>query len=209
MPELIACIIAYNEEQLLPQCLTSIVNKVDRIILVEGRIATFPGNEVKSTDRTIEIACDYGCEVIMQSKPYINEAAMRSQYLVGNPGDWYLMIDADEKCMTDLPNIGDFPTGINAYAINVKMIGSPTQVFRPRLFRHIGDMEYREIHDALFSDGKLVSRPQDTPKLHSIWFAHYHMQREKIRRQQKHDYYQTGYIHEPERRKEWSMWNDG
>ena len=68
----------------MPQCLDSIVGKVDRIIVVEGRIAAFPGGSPTSTDNTLEIARDYGCEIVTNVLPWRNEAEMRSQYLTGN-----------------------------------------------------------------------------------------------------------------------------
>lgn len=209
MAELIAGIIAYNEEELLPRCLESIKGKVDRIILVEGRIDAFPGDAVRSSDKTLQIANDYGCEIVTNQIPWANEAFMRSQYLLGNPDDWYITIDADEKCMTPLPSIADFPAGVDALAIKVVMIGAPVSVWRPRFFRHKGIMEYRQIHDALFSDGKLISRPAGTPQLSSVWFAHYQMNRSKLRRNQKSQYYKTGYAHEPQYRQEWRMFNVG
>ena len=114
MPELIAGIIAYNEEHLLPQCLDSIKDKVDRIVLVEGRIAAFPGDEIHSQDRTLEIAREYDCEIVTTDRAWADEAEMRSQYLVGNEGDWYIFIDADEACMTALPRVKDFPDNVHA-----------------------------------------------------------------------------------------------
>lgn len=207
MPEIIGACIAYNEEKLLPQCLASLKGKVDRMIVVEGRIAAFPGDGTRSTDRTLEIAADYDCEIITQEEPLPDEATMRNQYLLGNPGDWYVFIDCDEKCMTPLPGIADFPTGVDAYAIKSWMVGVDNKIWRPRIFRHIGVMEYRDIHDALFSNGTLISRPQDVPKLHSVWFAHYQMFRGQARRQQKIEYFKTGYAHEPDFRKEWGMFN--
>lgn len=207
MPKFIACMIAYNEEKLLPQCLDSIVDKVDEIVVVEGRIKEFPGKGARSTDRTIEIVKDYGATVITQPTPWIDEPTMRNKYLVGKEGDWYLFIDADEKCMTGLPDIADFPAGIIAYSVNIKMISAPVEGWRPRIFRHTGQMEYRKIHDALFSDNKLISRLQETTKLYSIWFAHYQMARGEQRRQKKTVYYTDGYEHEADYRKEWRMLN--
>lgn len=209
MPKLIACIIAYNEQELLPQCLESIVGKVDEIIVVEGRIATFPGKQVRSSDQTIKIAESYGATIITSLEAWPDEPTMRSQYLIGSEGDWYIHIDADEKCMTPLPGVDDFPDGIDAYAINIRMIKAPTQIYRPRFFRHCGHMEYRAIHDALFSDDALISRPQDVPQLRSVWFAHYQMVRSEKRRKQKTQYYRRGYKHEPEYRQKWSMFNHG
>jgi len=212
MAMLIAGIIAYNEEKLLPMCIESIIGKVDEIVVVEGRIDMFPprdgnGWNIRSSDRTIEIAHGYGCNVITSPRPWTDEATMRNQYLIGNDGDWYITIDADEKCMTELPDINDFPNNIDAYSVYVKMIGDNTGIWRPRLFRHNGTMEYRTIHDALFSDDKLISRPSKAVRLHSIWFAHYQMKRDELRRIEKDKYYKDGYTHEPEYRKEWSMFN--
>ncbi len=208
MPKWIACIIAYNEEQLLPQCLDSIKDKVDKIVLVEGQIAAFPGVAVRSADRTIEIAESYGAEVITQGETWADEATMRNQYLAGKNGDWYLHIDADERLMTLLPNIADFPAGVNAYGVNVKIIGSNhSGSYRPRLFRHKGEMEYRKIHDALFSDGVLISQPDRVARLKSVWFAHYQMKRDASRRAQKQKYYTSGYAHESDYRQEWGMFN--
>jgi glycosyltransferase involved in cell wall biosynthesis len=208
MPELIAGIIAYNEEQLLPACLESIKGKVDRIVLVEGRIDTFPGDDFTSQDKTIEIAKDYGCEVIEPSgKAWTGEAEMRSQYLVGNDDDWYIFIDADEVCMTLLPKIDMISPHFNAFKIMVRHIPEGHGKYRPRLFRHTGYMEYKNIHDGLFSDGELISNPNTVPALDSIWFAHYQTKRDKLRREQKHDYYRKGYSHEPEYRIKWRMTN--
>ena len=207
MPELIACIIAYNEEKMLPGCLDSLVGKVDRIVLVEGRIAAYPGEGVHSTDRTVEIAERYGCEIITQETPYENEAAMRQNYLVGKDGDWYVLIDTDERVMTPLPAVSAFPSDSIAYAVDSHIIGVKNHIWRPRIFKHKGVMEFRAIHDALFSDGVLISRPQDTPKLYSVWFGHYQQLRNKERLAQKHEYYKTGYAHEAAYRVEWGMWN--
>jgi len=207
MSELIACIIAYNEARLLPGCLESIRHKVDKIVVVEGRIETFPGKWAYSTDNTVGIAKEAGAQVITSPTPWADEATMRNQFLVGNEGDWYIIIDADERCMTQLPNIHSLPANIHAYSIMVKMIGDGHGKYRPRLFRHRGKMEFREIHDALFSDGVLVSNPQNVPHLNSVWFAHRQMDRCRERQSQKQQYYKHGYAHEPAYRKEWKMNN--
>jgi glycosyltransferase involved in cell wall biosynthesis len=205
MTELIACIIAYNEAELLPDCLESIIGKVDRIVVVDGRIAAFPGDGHLSTDGTVNIARKCGAEVILPTRPWHDEMEMRSQFLVGNEGDWYLIIDADERCMTPLPDINNLPDGIHAYSIMVKMILDGTGKHRPRLFRHQGKMEFKHVHDGLFSDGVLVSNPNTVPKLNSVWFGHYQDLRTKDRRARKHQYYKEGYKDEPEHRRRYAM----
>lgn len=207
MTKLIAGIIAYNEEELLFDCLDSIVDKVDEIVLVDGRIAAFPGEGYKSTDRTVMIAESYGCTVIKPTRAWKDEAEMRSQYLIGEDGDWYVFIDADEVCMTPLPSVDDFPESVDAFKIIVRMIADGHGKYRPRLFRHKGVMEYKTIHDGLFSDGVLISNPNTVPALDTVWFAHYQTKRGKLRREQKREYYRDGYAHEGDYRKEWRMTN--
>jgi tetratricopeptide (TPR) repeat protein len=80
------CLIAKDEEQLLPGCLASVEGAVDEIVLVD----------TGSSDRTREIARMAGAHVYEQpwradfSAPR-NEAARRAT------GDWILQLDADER----------------------------------------------------------------------------------------------------------------
>src|SRR3972149_1788831 len=121
MAMLKACVMAYKLEQLLPGCLASMQDKVDRISLVDGRIAHFPGDSSYSTDDTALIARSFGAEVIRSETAWPDEITMRSQYLLGNEGDWYLMIDADEVLMTTLPK----PAWLNrvGYRVVLEMLG--------------------------------------------------------------------------------------
>ncbi len=85
-----ACMIVRNEEEFLPQCLQSIRNWVDEIIVVD----------TGSTDRTVEIAASYGAKIFHQawegdfSKP-------RNYSLAQAVGDWIFVIDADEEFVED------------------------------------------------------------------------------------------------------------
>ncbi len=205
MAKLIACIIAYNEADLLPGCLDSIYGKADEIVLVEGRIAAYPGDSPHSTDNTVAIAKSYGASIIQIDRAWTDECEMQSAYLIGNDGDVYFKIDADERLMTPLPRPEQLPHDV--YKVAVNMIGVPIRQLRPRLFRHRGEMVYRGVHDALWSDGVLISVPAQVPTLHSVWLAHYQMMRDANRRKQKNRYYQKGYAHEPPLRAEWNMYN--
>jgi glycosyltransferase involved in cell wall biosynthesis len=198
---LIACIIAYNEERLLPDCLASLKGRVDRIVVVDGRIKHFPGAGHASTDATVQIASEYGAEVIEGVGLWDTEAEKRSAYFVGNEGDWYFMLDADERLMTPLPD--ELPG--SAYSVRVWWSDGGGCQWRPRLFRHTGKMEYRQLHDGLFSDGVLVSNPRTVPKIQSVWLLHVQNKRTAARRAQKKAYYHNAYAHEPTLRKAWRM----
>jgi len=81
-----ACMIVKDEEELLPQCLESIKDVVDEIIIVD----------TGSTDRTVEIAKSYGAEVYHH--PWGNDFSKHRNQSIGYAsGDWIFIIDADEE----------------------------------------------------------------------------------------------------------------
>jgi len=85
-PTLSACMIVKNEEKFLAQCLDSIKDAVDEIIIVD----------TGSTDRTVEIARTYTDKVYFH--PWNNSfSEARNVSLDYATCDWILQIDADEK----------------------------------------------------------------------------------------------------------------
>lgn len=79
------CIIAKNEEKMLPGCLDSIKDWIDEIILVD----------TGSTDSTMEIAREYGAKIYQH--PWQNDFSLhRNQSIEYATGDWVFIIDADE-----------------------------------------------------------------------------------------------------------------
>ena len=80
-----ACMIVKNAEELLPQCLESVKDVVDEIIVVD----------TGSTDKSIEIAESYGAK--MYHHPWENDFSKHRNQSIGYAtGDWILWIDADE-----------------------------------------------------------------------------------------------------------------
>jgi len=85
-PTLSACLIVKNEEKFLRQCLESIKDAVDEIIIVD----------TGSTDSTVEIAKEYTDKVYFHEwQNSFSEA--RNHSINYATGDWILIIDADEK----------------------------------------------------------------------------------------------------------------
>ncbi len=92
-PTISACLIVKNEEKFLPQCLESIKNAVDEIIVVD----------TGSTDRTVEIATSFGARVYHH--PWRNSfSEARNHSISYAVCDWILQIDADESLeQADIP----------------------------------------------------------------------------------------------------------
>jgi GT2 family glycosyltransferase/tetratricopeptide (TPR) repeat protein len=85
-PLVSACMITKNEEELIAQCLASLENFVDEVVIYD----------TGSTDRTIEIARNAGATVI---EGYWDDdfGRARNAALEHCKGEWVLHIDADEE----------------------------------------------------------------------------------------------------------------
>ena len=89
MPLASAALIVRNEEPLLPGCLESLRGLVDELVVVD----------TGSTDRTREVAARFGARLL--EIPWRDDfAAARTVALGAAPGDWILVIDADERVVS-------------------------------------------------------------------------------------------------------------
>lgn len=85
-PRLSVCMIVKNEERFIGQCLASIRDVADEIIVVD----------TGSTDRTREIAQEHGAEI--HAFAWCDDfSAARNAALERVTGDWVLILDADEE----------------------------------------------------------------------------------------------------------------
>ncbi len=85
-PLITLCLITRDEERLLPACLESVRGVVDEIVVVDSG----------STDRTVEIAQNYGATVV--HRPWNDDfSAARNAALPHAHGRYVLVLDADER----------------------------------------------------------------------------------------------------------------
>ncbi|HTR40267.1 MAG TPA: glycosyltransferase [Pseudomonadales bacterium] len=139
------CLIVKNEEKFLAQCLKSVRAIAQQLIVVD----------TGSTDRTIEIAKEFGAEVYTHAWSDDFSAA-RNATLEHATGDWILMLDADEelpaaqhaKLLADIKNS-------EAIALRLPLVNSGLeaegQSFVPRLFHNVpGAYYYGRIHEQVF-----------------------------------------------------------
>ncbi len=144
--KLSVCLIVKNEEKFLPQCLKSVRDIANQIVVVD----------TGSTDRTVAIAKEFGAEVYTHTWNDDFSAA-RNAALEHVTGDWILMLDADEelpsaqhaKLLADMKN-----SDVIAYRLPLVNSGleSEGRSFVPRLFRNAPGAHYiGRIHEQVFN----------------------------------------------------------
>lgn len=84
--KLSAAITTFNEEENIAECLESIKNIVNEIVVVDG----------SSTDRTAEIAKTFGAKVLVTTNPPIFHINKQKAFDLSQ-GEWILYLDADER----------------------------------------------------------------------------------------------------------------
>lgn len=149
-PSLSACMIVKNEEKFLAQCLKSIRDAVDEIIIVD----------TGSTDRTVEIAQSFGAKVYHH--PWRNSfSEARNHSLSYATCDWILQIDADEALdQADIPLLHKLiqTDSYNAVyvAIYSDLPGGQSKHYYTRVFRR-GKAHFEGIvHNQLILDGNAL-----------------------------------------------------
>lgn len=147
--KLSACIIAKNEEAMLPRCLESI-NGVDEIILVD----------TGSTDRTMDIAKKYGAKVY--EHPWQNDFSLhRNQSISYANGDWIMIIDCDEQCRSDMSifkeRLDRIPDHVNGLVVKLYEISNrkrTTSWLGIRFFRRSSGVKYKNaVHNKASYEG--------------------------------------------------------
>jgi tetratricopeptide (TPR) repeat protein len=142
--------IVKNEEKFLPQCLKSIKDAVDEIIIVD----------TGSTDKTVEIAQSFGARVYHH--PWKNSfSEARNHSLNYATCDWILQIDADEVLeQADIPLLHKLITADSYNAVFVaiysELPSGQSKHYYTRIFRR-GKAHFEGIvHNQLIFEGKAL-----------------------------------------------------
>ncbi|MGI8420240.1 MAG: glycosyltransferase family 2 protein [Candidatus Levyibacteriota bacterium] len=91
MKKLSVVLAVFNEEKMLPDCLASVKNIADEIIIVDG----------SSTDKTVEIAKKFGAKVLVTDNPPIFHINKQKAIDMAK-NEWILQLDADERVSPEL-----------------------------------------------------------------------------------------------------------
>lgn len=106
-----------------------------------------------SPDDTLEILRKNSVDRIIETdRPWSHEYDKRSQYFVGGEGDWYLVLDADERLQgkVSVSDLSDPAYNIVLYRDQDRHPYAVT-----RLFQHESGMSYRGAHHALHARGTI------------------------------------------------------
>lgn len=154
LPEgLSLCMIVKNEERFLAECLRSVADAVDEICIVD----------TGSTDRTVEIAAEFGAKV--EHHPWRDDFAWaKNKALEMATHRWILVLDADEEIAPEslalLRSLRKTPAGITAVYVSIRNLiddeaGAATMTHMlPRIFPNSARIRYRNrIHESIVLDG--------------------------------------------------------
>jgi tetratricopeptide (TPR) repeat protein len=152
-PRLSVCMIVKNEERFLGQCLASVRDIADELIVID----------TGSTDRTIEIAREHGAQV--GHFEWCNDfAAARNASIAPATGDWILFLDADEELSpAEKPNLSGLLNSHNVALIRLSLInahqGQISKSILPRLFRNIPAIQFQGcVHEGVYTALLKVSK---------------------------------------------------
>ncbi|MFN4150191.1 MAG: glycosyltransferase family 2 protein, partial [Candidatus Sericytochromatia bacterium] len=168
-----ACLIVKNEENIIENCLKSLVDIVDEIIIVD----------TGSTDKTIEIASKY-TDKIFYHQWDDDFSKARNQALDEASGEWILSIDADEE----LTNITKEEMSlllkqeiISAYYIIERSMTDNQINYLIRIFRNVPEIYFKGIIHEQISDGisSLSEKYNNKTSLSKIILLHHNTRRDE------------------------------
>jgi len=180
-PRLSVCMIVKNEERFLGQCLASVKDIADELIVID----------TGSTDRTVEIAREHGAQVGYFE--WCNDfAAARNASIAPATGDWILFLDADEELSpAEKQTLPALLNSDNIALIRLPMInvhqGQKSQSILPRLFRNIPSVQFQGcVHEGVYTSILEISNKwQIEISVGTLLILHYGYTPEVIRERNK------------------------
>jgi glycosyltransferase involved in cell wall biosynthesis len=185
MNKLSLCTIVKNEENSLPQCLHSVKDVVDEMVVLD----------TGSTDRTVEIAEQLGAKVYHYE--WCNDfSAARNEALKYVSGEWILVLDADEVLSDRIvPLIKTAIADEKNLVVNLirQEVGAAQCPYSlvSRLFRNHPDIKFSRPYHAIVDDSVIELKKKEphwqVVDLSPVAMLHYGYQTETIAALNKYD----------------------
>ena len=213
--DIVACYVAWNEENQMAESLRSVKAYVDRFVVIDSVFDSNPIDATHSTDRTREI-CESVCYPVpltyIESDRKLSEEDARNRYLDElAEDDWVFVIDGDEVMYGDHSEVEalfdgvrsgavEKPVSIPVYTTAVRFDGyadavAPSEYatnatintsgWQTRLFRNNPDMRYRGI--GIYEADRAVVGTENSV----VFLINHHVR-------QSYDGYQMDYVWESE-----------
>lgn len=152
-----------NEQKFIKQCLDNALPLVDEAVIVD----------TGSKDDTVNIIRKYGNKVKLIQIDWENDfSKARNVYLDKAVGDWILVLDADEKIVSNRDELIKCISHTQAESFNLRMINimnnkeSLNSWVYCRLFRNKGYRYYRSIHEQLnINRGRIQTLDESTCRI--------------------------------------------
>jgi len=184
-------LVSYNDYPLIVRCIES-VPWVDEIVAVDGRYIDYPLGPMQSNDGTLEYLESIDKVEVIRAAG-LQEIDKRNKYLVGEIGDWYLHLDADEEWVGGPPVIDP---EVDAYIIDFHRPYPIRKMDRVRLFKHIKGLHYAKkhywLHDSngvTFALLQQVGRAYRGARLEGVHIDHHELERSPERQRDRKIYY--------------------
>jgi glycosyltransferase involved in cell wall biosynthesis/cytochrome c-type biogenesis protein CcmH/NrfG len=174
------CMIVRNEEKYLADALKSVQDVVDEIIVVD----------TGSTDRTVDIAREYGAKVFFYEWSD-DFAAARNESLKHATGDWILQMDADERLDENLKNNirvflvdSDRAIRYQVFIRNYMSEGDASSImghYMVRLFRKTPDTSFfGVIHEQIYPNTGIITIPAESLFLWHLGYENLAVKSKKV-----------------------------
>ena len=134
MAKISACIISFNEEKKIEDCLKSLAGIADEIIVVDSN----------STDNTVAIAQKYTDRIILQD--FLGFIEQKNFAVQQAENDWVLSLDCDERLS---PELQDAITGIKGTIEQAGAYRMPRKTFY--IYRWLNHCWYPDLKTRLFN----------------------------------------------------------
>jgi len=145
-----ACYCIYNEAEHIEKSLNSIVDFVDKVVVVDGPFLGYPSVSLQSDDGTLDILKQYKKVQVIHVPRRMRQPEKRSLYFTEDV-DWYFIIDGDEIAVGDVAAGFEYVKSLEdkGALVEVKLRTVPTLYMR--FVKYQPGLHYHGVHHYIYN----------------------------------------------------------